>query len=868
MALEKENNFKINFSKNSPVNKYDLLTLEQHEHGLTEEHVLLVFRAFEDLIPHLGVFTQIFKKLHADLLAAVYSDELTGASENSKEYVQRKPYFLLVKQDQDQKHELIEQLTGHLEMVKKSLFEKHKELNETMEIVSHKDTQINELNIFQCNLQKKIEDQENEMRELEKQLEDQKDSARFTEHQLSCDIVDLREALDDAKKEIRNLSFYKKSYEDIYYAFMNKHGQLDDYQKKKKSEISTKSANLQNEIESAQKLEDQMLIILNTIMEEYDKQIDAHRCTVIEKSNQSFETDAEQDLRELEFDEANQELRNIQLTFQNSVDNLLTELGLLQQHTGMLHEHLQMLEEMKPSFMKKKSEVNHGWKEDSVLFAGLDVDESESHTDPFIAQEQIFSKYSAMLYTSNNQGKSFEEFKDAKYCASCGEKTLICPHKLSGPEKILILPHHCSHIKITRPKVRINKQDSKKEESADQQWGLLQMNNSLSQSKTGSSTPMADISRESSLMGMGETLMNSSMQKVWEDYYKRTKSTRKIPRFITIEQTKAVIEHFLGYIIWTDDFLTVKDEVDDSIVDSLYRFMHDRYAIEDVANMATHDFLSAITQYNSVDKFVQLLGQVLIGNLDAACLRYMLLICDFINSIDWKEVEDFRAFATAVYPFLNDDDYENLQMSYTSFSENKVSKHHVAAFVINLIIKYREPRFHDMENKLVQYQGQENGHLTEKEFREATDNIIPLCNEQLRNRLYIQSEKAAQVDGSRKSVAIMKLAQIASFLALQQMSTVIKENAILKVKERRENPKTTGDYKGQTSLKDQDTADDHMELLTMSYIKHIAVNINRQCKETDEYRQIQSEINNQNVKLLQLIQFYLLTKLQKKKFLK
>ena len=58
--------------------------------------------------------------------------------------------------------------------------------------------------------------------------------------------------------------------------------------------------------------------------------------------------------------------------------------------------------------------------------SGLEEEEvSEEVADPFIPQERVFSKYAAMLYTSNNSGKTFEEFKDAKYCASCGEKVII-----------------------------------------------------------------------------------------------------------------------------------------------------------------------------------------------------------------------------------------------------------------------------------------------------------------------------------------------------------------------------------------------------------------------------------------------------------
>ena len=51
-------------------------------------------------------------------------------------------------------------------------------------------------------------------------------------------------------------------------------------------------------------------------------------------------------------------------------------------------------------------------------------------------------------------------------------------------------------------------------------------------------------------------------------------------------------------------------------------------------------------------QMVQLLGHVLVGNLDASCLRYILLMADFIDQVEWAEVEDFRAFASVVYPFL------------------------------------------------------------------------------------------------------------------------------------------------------------------------------------------------------------------------
>ena len=52
-------------------------------------------------------------------------------------------------------------------------------------------------------------------------------------------------------------------------------------------------------------------------------------------------------------------------------------------------------------------------------------------------------------------------------------------------------------------------------------------------------------------------------------------------------------------------------------------------------------------------QIVQLFTHILIGNYDGSVMRYFLLICDFIDQVEWKEVEDFRAFAAGIYPFLN-----------------------------------------------------------------------------------------------------------------------------------------------------------------------------------------------------------------------
>ena len=43
---------------------------------------------------------------------------------------------------------------------------------------------------------------------------------------------------------------------------------------------------------------------------------------------------------------------------------------------------------------------------------------------------------------------------------------------------------------------------------------------------------------------------------------------------------------------------------------------------------------------------------VFAGNLDGAVFRYTLLLADFINKIDWMNVNDFKNFAAVIYPSL------------------------------------------------------------------------------------------------------------------------------------------------------------------------------------------------------------------------
>ena len=76
--------------------------------------------------------------------------------------------------------------------------------------------------------------------------------------------------------------------------------------------------------------------------------------------------------------------------------------------------------------------LNHSFIDTKTSVAGENFENTDllsAEMDPFVPHETILSKYSVMIYTSANSKKTFHELKDAKFCASCGEKVSV--HRLA-----------------------------------------------------------------------------------------------------------------------------------------------------------------------------------------------------------------------------------------------------------------------------------------------------------------------------------------------------------------------------------------------------------------------------------------------------
>lgn len=865
------------------TSKYEVLLLEQGLPRPSPERTALVFRVFDELIPHLGVFTKVMKMIREEMHDSIFSNSYTSSKKDSSPAVQRVPFFALVNQVYKERNEAADELQEQLDVVKKRLFEKHKQYEEAQDNIEDLKQQILGLEQTIDNLAQDVNGRDAEIERLNQAMEDAKQKSHMTEHSLNCDIDELKDEIDEAKHNINYLNGFKKGYDDMQEAFLYHPGSDDAASSLKVPVIATKRAHLISNIESAKKIELQILTVMNSIIEEFDKFLEDHKTELSNMTLSENPNDRNYFRQELEVERADQELWVIQERFKKSIDDMNTELELIRQHYTMLQEQLQNLEENKPdvevdkdaeeqrdmlaarlaAIEKQRQREGGSDRAESSLSAGLEEEKPDAGTDPFIPHERVFSKYAAMMYTSSNKGKNWHEFQDAKYCPSCGEKTLICPHKVCGQDMVIKVPHGCTHMKVTRPKVRINQDlmnsifgvenlvesDSVSEEAS----GISSRSNTMSPStkrframasmmgKMGAGNRAELLASLSTTRtpppGSTESHMVYTVKKLWDDFKDRATVERTIPRPLTMGRTLSVIEQFYSFVLWQDE--AGEDEELFSVLDNLYYFMSDRYLKEDITYLTMHDLLSSVVENMGKEKIIQVFGHVLMGNLDGSCFRYLLLMADFINLVEWKEVEDFRYFAAIVYPFLGEDDLETLQMGYTSFSENKISKKRVYEFMMYVILKYREPRFQDMEGKLLQFPSQESG-MTESEFNEGVEHLVPISNEKLKRILYWEAEAHVQMDGLTEVVPVMRLAQIASYLALQQIAPIIKQTVAEKVIKAR--MREAGD-RGGTKPQNEEEQRQENKIMTYSSVRNLAVSVARQKASRKRREKEDQELN-------------------------
>ncbi len=163
----------------------------------------------------------------------------------------------------------------------------------------------------------------------------------------------------------------------------------------------------------------------------------------------------------------NQQLNQVKVNYQRSIVELKNQHELTVQHRQSLEEKLYLLEADRETteFMKrqkmKASQNNSAPSENNSTSSLQGLEEhyepirKGADKDPFAVQDRIFSRWACSLMTSTD-GKIWRECKLVKFCENCGDKTLICPHKLSLGEVVVNVSEGTKMLRFSRPKLQYN----------------------------------------------------------------------------------------------------------------------------------------------------------------------------------------------------------------------------------------------------------------------------------------------------------------------------------------------------------------------------------------------------------------------------
>ncbi|XP_065828656.1 uncharacterized protein [Oscarella lobularis] len=312
--------------------------------------------------------------------------------------------------------------------------------------------------------------------------------------------------------------------------------------------------------------------------------------------------------------------------------------------------------------------------------------------------------------------------------------------------------------------------------------------------------------------------------RLWADWKSRNSLPRKLPRPINFDRCSSLAHQFYAAALY-DDEMGGGNEPFLSLLDSFYGFLSDRYFDSDAVHLSAYDYMSSLVQYASNDLSLNLLLEQLCGRLDGVCFRYVLLMSDFIDHVEWESPRDFSPFALAVYPFLSEDDIEQMTMSFTAFSENKISKQLVCNYFTYLILKHREPRIVEAESRLLQQPGERPGLLNEIEFIEAVESILPLTPEGIRHRIYKQSE--ADMPKGLDALPISRLSQILAYLGLLQLAPLIRTSISDKVIEGRTHHQPMSATASSVISKKDFAGGRSFKFVTLAGLKSVAKNLTK-----------------------------------------
>ncbi|XP_075468137.1 uncharacterized protein LOC142501730 isoform X4 [Ascaphus truei] len=432
----------------------------------------------------------------------------------------------------------------------------------------------------------------------------------------------------------------------------------------------------------------QLLQVQNRVMDDFDSFLEnqIHVSTGGEISQQQQQQQQQQ-----------KELEKKKKHFLDCMAEISTELSLLgqqresleQQDTGPSKEDpltSQILSSQNPPLSSQNRPLSSTESQEKMT-------EDESLEDFFslalYPNETLLNRYAAMIYTTTDNGRIYEEIAGASMCNSCGEKTFLCPHKVGGTQ-VTDLPKHCTHIKICRPHAHrftmaAKLAGSRMSDHAEKTGAGMALSRAVSPgpyipARAGTAlaqqalgdNPSQSVPSLSSWQGSWAPVDLSRLEKHFE---KQFKHKREAPRMMSLDLCLSLTEQLMTNLLCHRKSKSTQVL---SIQGTLWDLLTQRYVADNISALGLQDFLAAVWKYSAVSKqVVSVLGQVLRGDMDPAILHYVLLQAELLNLLPLTAPSHLHLVIEQNYPFLECEDkllpYLKTQTDFLTYEELSVA---------------------------------------------------------------------------------------------------------------------------------------------------------------------------------------------------
>ncbi|XP_073451889.1 uncharacterized protein [Aquarana catesbeiana] len=746
----------------SPANQYLVQLLEDKGavsfQPMTEERIRLVFQVLDKVSPQLGTFSRLMGLLGAELHDAVYIHPGSQLWKGWKG-THAAPYFSLMQQMQDERNEEVDRLQSEIQRKNTILSQKEEEtvtLRDKMSAVQKKNQTLQSamaaLKLEAEESRRKAEKLDLGIQALNRQL----DMERQTHRQ---SLSDLQRQLDFCRDHIQEMKDYTASYQALQQAFQSpmtrvKQNILSAPGKVPADRTAVSSTFVSSYLQTSRHMYQQLLHVRNTVMDDFDAFLER-------QSSKSGNRGSQPQLHE-------------------ETQSFLTTLEELTQELSLLSQQRESLEERHAGYnqvLSTTQSLNSGHHMLSNTATQSLKEADEKNVGRFLSavlypDETLLNRYAAMIYTSSDNGRIFEELPGADMCHSCAEKTLLCPHKFRE-SRLIRLPQNCTHIKICRPQVHLSAVQAKIEASKSMSLvGTIHGNHTAK---------IAQRSLDSTRSQSGATswAMDTSFPELEKEFERINLKTESC-RMISLELCVSVTQQLVATIVLQ---LEGKSKIS-QIQDSVWEFFRKRYIQEEISRRGLEDYLCALRRYAPDSQVLHLLGSILTHDLDPSILCYVLLHIESLLVSPLSDLGHFQFFLQKHYQFLEETERDSLLLEFTVYSEKCVSPSRVMSFILHLILQHREPLIIECQDELSTHLKTQTGHLTVEELAGALDEMC-LRTDKTQMESFIQ--RSLTLTG-RNLITLHSSAQIAAY----QLERIRRWNKNLEVSQPDSDPGKTG----------------------------------------------------------------------------